>query len=188
MGLNYAAVSGNLTRDPEMRSTPGGMAILQIGIAFNDRRKNPQTGQWEDVPNFIDGVLFGNRAEAMSRILTKGMHVSVQGKLRWSSWEKGGERRSKIELIIDEIDLMSPRQDNGGGYQRAPQMPAQAYQTPQNAPQMPQGYANPPQQQMAPQMPSQAPVAPQGYGYQQQAPVQQELYSEDIPFASPYDL
>lgn len=186
MGLNYTALSGNVTRDPEMRTTPGGTSILQVGLAFNDRRKNPQTQQWEDVPNYIDVIIFGNRAEAMSRILTKGMHIAVQGKLRWSSWEdkNGGGRRSKIELMADEIDLMSPRQGN------APQ----AAPAPQYALQQRQQYANPPQQQMAPQMAPQQPTAPtppQGYGYQQQMPQppaqpqmpqQDEFYDESIPF------
>lgn len=179
MGLNYASVSGNLTREPELRSTPSGMQILDIGLAFNDRRRDPQTGQWEDVPNYISAVIFGNRAEALSRILTKGMHVAVQGKLRWSSWEDktSGQKRSKIEIIADEVDIMSQRQ--GGGYSQ--QMPAAAPQMPQNAPQMPQGYASAAQPQMAPQMPSQPPV-------QQQFPQQQfqqqpsTVYDEDIPF------
>lgn len=190
MGLNYVAITGNCTRDPELRTTQSGMAILQIGLAFNDRRKDPQTGQWEDVPNYIDGILFGNRAEAMSRILTKGMHVAIQGKLRWSSWEdkNGGGKRSKIEVIIDEIDLMSPRQQ--GQY---PQMPAQAPQMPQNAPQPPRGYPNQQQPQTAPQMASQQPMANPYGNYQptQQPPQpQQSIYIEDgdIPFSGPYML
>lgn len=189
--INRAFLAGNLTADPTLHVTSSGLQVLEFGLAVNDRRKNQQTGQYEERPNFFSCKIFANRAEALSRILTKGMHISIEGHLQWSSWEDRdtGAKRSKIEVIVDELELMTQRQNNG--YQqasRAPQMPAQAYQTPQNAPQMPQGYANPPQQQMAPQMPSQAPVAPQGYGYQQQAPVQQELYSEDIPFASPYDL
>lgn len=184
MSLNHTTLSGNCTRDPELRTTASGMAVLSFGLAFNDRRKNPQTGEWEEVANYIDCTIFGNRATALANILSKGSHVGVQGKLRWSSWEdkNGGPRRSKLELIVDELDLMSPRQGNAP--QSAPQ--------PQYAPQQQRGYANPPQQQMAPQMAPQAPTAPvppQGYGYQQQMP-QQSVYiaDEDIPFAAPFDI
>lgn len=63
MSVNRVNITGNLTRDPELRATKGGTPMLAIGVAVNDRRKNPQTGEWEDYPNFIDCVVFGNRAE-----------------------------------------------------------------------------------------------------------------------------
>ena len=118
MSINRVNISGNLTRDPEMRATTTGTQILTFGVAVNDRRRNPQTGEWEDVPNFIDCVVFGNRAEPLSRFLTKGMKVAVEGKLRWSQWERDGQKRSKIEVIVDEIEFMSSRNaGQGGGYQ-----------------------------------------------------------------------
>lgn len=180
MGLNRTTLSGNCTRDPELRSTASGMAVLGFGLAFNDRRKNPQTGEWEEVPNYIDCTIFGNRATALANIISRGSHVAVEGKLRWSSWEdkNGGPKRSKLELIVDEIDLMSPRQQ--GAPQAAPQ--------PGYAPQQQRQYANPPQQQMPPQMPSQAPAAPMPPQYGNYQPTQQPpapqmgLYDEDIPF------
>ena len=107
MSINRVNISGNLTRDPELRQTQGGMAILSIGVAVNDRRKNPQTGEWEDVPNFVDCVVFGRRAESLSKFLAKGAKVAIEGKLRWSQWEKDGAKRSKIEVIVDELELMT---------------------------------------------------------------------------------
>jgi single-strand DNA-binding protein len=100
-------ISGNLTRDAELRQTQGGMAILSMGVAVNDRRKNQQTGEWEDVPNFVDCVMFGSRAEKLAQYLAKGTKVAIEGKLRWSQWEKDGARRSKLEVIVDEIEFMS---------------------------------------------------------------------------------
>lgn len=110
MSINRCNISGNLTRDPEMRALRNGTQVLSFGVAVNDRRKNPQTGDWEDYPNFIDCTMFGSRAEAVSRFLAKGNKVAIEGKLRYSSWEKDGQRRSKLEVIVDEIELMSQRQ------------------------------------------------------------------------------
>ena len=109
MSINKAVVSGNLTRDPELRQTAGGFSVLGFGLAVNDRRKNPQTGEWEDYANFIDCTVFGPRAESLSKFLSKGAKVAVEGKLRWTQWERDGQKRSKIEIVVDEIDLMSSR-------------------------------------------------------------------------------
>lgn len=82
--------------------------MLAFGVAVNDRRKNQQTGEWEDVPNFVDCIVFGSRAEAVSRFISKGSKVAIEGKLRYSAWEnKEGQRRSKLEVIVDEIDFLS---------------------------------------------------------------------------------
>ena len=134
MSINRVIISGNLTRDPELRSTASGMPVLGFGVAVNDRRKNQQTGEWEDYPNFIDCTMFGARAEALSRYLNKGTKVSIEGKLRWSQWEREGQKRSKIEVIVDELEFMSSRGDSssygggmGGGYSApAPAAPAYA--------------------------------------------------------------
>ena len=116
MSINRVVISGNLTRDPELRSTAGGTAVLNLGVAVNDRRKNAQTGEWEDYPNFIDCVMFGSRAEAISRYLTKGTKVAIEGKLRYRSWEsQQGEKRSKVEVAVDEIEFMSSRDSGGAG-------------------------------------------------------------------------
>lgn len=172
MSINRVVVSGNLTRDPELRVTPGGTQVLGFGVAVNDRRRNQQTGEWEDYPNFIDCTMFGNRAEALSRILRKGMKVAIEGKLRYSSWEdkNGGGRRSKVEIIPDEVVFMS---QNPNGQQAPQQYAPQGYQQqaypPRQAPQpAPQAVPQPAPQQAAPQP----------------APAQQQLdvYDEDIPF------
>lgn len=107
MSINRCILSGNLTRDPELRSTAGGASVLSFSIAVNDRRKNSQTGEWEDYPNFVDCTMFGARAEAVGRFLAKGNKVAIEGKLRYSSWEKDGQRRSKLEVVVDEIEFMS---------------------------------------------------------------------------------
>ena len=129
MSINRVCISGNLTRDPEIRSTAGGTSVMGFGVAVNERRKNAQTGEWEDYPNFVDCTLFGRRAEALERYLSKGSKVAIEGKLRWSQWESDGQRRSKLEVVVDEIELMSRRDDEGGrsyGSARPPQKPAQA--------------------------------------------------------------
>lgn len=138
MSINYVALVGNLTRDVELRATQGGTPVLSFGIAVNARRKNA-SGQWEDVPNFFECVTFGNRATALSDILTKGMKVAVAGKLRYSSWEKDGQKHSKVDIIAQEIELMQNRKPQQQGYQ--PQQQAQP--TPQWNAQ--QAYAEAPQ-------------------------------------------
>ncbi len=115
MSINRVVISGNLTRDPELRRTQSGMAIMSFGVAVNDRRRNQQTGEWEDYANFIDCTMFGNRAESLSNYLSKGTKVAIEGKLRWSQWERDGQKRSKIEVIVDELEFMSSRDRQGGG-------------------------------------------------------------------------
>ena len=114
--INRVMLSGNLTRSPELKTTPGGMAVLQMGIAVNGRRKNQSTGQWEDVPNYFDLTMFGNRAQAVSQYLDKGTKVMVDGELRWRSWQdQSGQNRSKVEVIVNEIEFAraaQPRHDN----------------------------------------------------------------------------
>ena len=156
MSINRVNISGNITRDPELRATAGGTQVLSFGVAVNDRRRNPQTGEWEDYPNFVDCTMFGARAEAVSRFLSKGTKVAIEGKLRYSSWERDGQRRSRLEVVVDEIEFMSR---GGQGQQSAP---APSY----GAPAAPaQGYGAP--------APAPAPVT---------APPAVEVYDEDIPF------
>lgn len=187
--INRVELSGNLTRDPEMRCTASGMAVLSCGLAVNGSRKNNQTGEWEDIANFVDFTMFGKRADSVSQYLTKGMKVFIAGNLRYSSWEKDGQKRSKLEVIVDDIVFTGSGQNNQQqghqqqqygnqyGQQYAPAQPygqQQGYgQPPQPAqPYQPQGY-----QQGAPQQPAQP--------YQPQIPVvdtSSSVYDEDIPF------
>ncbi len=140
-----------------MRATGGGTQVLTFGIAVNDRRRNPSTGDWEDVPNFFDCVVFGARAEALSRFLSKGSKVAIEGKLRYSSWEREGQRRSKVEIIVDEIEFLSSR----GAQQRQPVVEDGPYSEP--------SYSTPARPQA-----SQRPAV--------QAPPMADVYDEDIPF------
>ena len=152
MSITRVVISGNITRDPELRSTQGGMEILALGVAVNDRRKNQQTGEWEDVPNWIDCVMFGNRAKSVSRFLSKGSKVAIEGKLRWSQWERDGQKRSKIEVVVDEIEFMSRQQGQLGS--------EPVYAAPATAPQ--------PQQQQQ--------------DYQSVYQQQPSIYDDNIPF------
>ena len=110
MSINRVVISGNLTRDSELRQTQSGSSILSFGVAVNDRRKNPQTDEWEDYPNFVDCTMFGPRAEKLAQYLTKGLKVAIEGKLRYSSWERDGQKRSKLEVIVDTLEFMSSKQ------------------------------------------------------------------------------
>ena len=127
MSVNQVAVTGNLTRAPELRATQGGTPVLSFGIAVNDRRKNA-SGRWEDVPNFFECVTFGNRATALGDILAKGMKVAISGKLHYTSWETDGKKHSKVDIIANDVELMQnrkpqqeqPQQDYQSGYQQPP--------------------------------------------------------------------
>ena len=126
MSINSVVISGNLGADPELRNTASGTAILSLRVAVNERRKD-QSGEWTDYVNWVDAVVFGARAESVSRFLNKGSKVSISGRLRDSSWERDGQRRSKLEVIVDEIEFMSRSEQGGGyggGYQQPPRQQA----------------------------------------------------------------
>ena len=128
MAINRVIITGHLTRDPELRVSASGTSIARFGIAVNDRIKNQQTGEWEDRPNFVDCVAFNGLADTVVKYLAKGAKVALEGKLRYSSWERDGQRRSKLEVIVDEIEFMSSRGGQGGydqgGYAPAASAPA----------------------------------------------------------------
>lgn len=115
MSINKVVLTGHLTRNPELRSTAGGLQVLSLGLAVNERRRNQRTGEWEDVPNFVDCAMFGKRAESVSRYLSKGSKVAVEGRLRWRQWERDDEKRSKLEVVVDEIELMSAKREETSG-------------------------------------------------------------------------
>lgn len=123
MSINVVIISGNLTRDPDLRHTNSGTAILSFGVAVNDRMKD-RDGSWVDRPNFVDVTVFGRRAEALSRFLSKGAKVALSGKLRYSSWERDGQKRSKLEVIAEEIEFLS--RDGDVARTAAPQARVQA--------------------------------------------------------------
>jgi single-strand DNA-binding protein len=124
MSVNSVCISGFLTREPDLRTTAGGTPVLSLGIAVNDRRRNAQTGEWEDYPNFVDCTMFGKRAEAVSQYLGKGTKVALSGHLRYSSWERDGQKRSKLEVIVDELEFMSRGHNDQRQYSPAPSQQA----------------------------------------------------------------
>ena len=113
--INRVVLVGNLTRDPELRTTQGGMSICSLGIAVNHRRKNQQTGEWVEEPNYFDIKVFGAQGESCARFLSKGRAVAIDGRLSWSQWEAqdGSGKRSKVEVIAETVQFIGPR--DGGG-------------------------------------------------------------------------
>lgn len=199
MSLNRVAISGNLTRDSELRVTQGGTSVLSFAVAVNDRRRNPQTGEWEDVPNYVDCTVFGKRADSLADILKKGLKVAIEGRLRYHSWEaQDGSRRSRLEVVAEELELMTQRAQQPQAQRqqaRYPQQAASPAQVPRPRAPQPRQAAYPApvaqqayQPQAAPYPAPQAPQAPsQPYQpYQPQMPVPQapamDVYDEDIPF------
>jgi single-strand DNA-binding protein len=114
--INRVVVSGNLTRDPELRSTPGGTSICGLRIAVNSRRKD-ESGQWVDKPNYFDVTVFGAQGENCAQYLAKGRPVAVDGRLNWREWEaKDGSKRQSIDIIADSVQFLGSRdapQTNG---------------------------------------------------------------------------
>lgn len=126
MSLNTVAVSGNLGKDAELKSSQSGTAILRFGVAVNERRKD-QSGNWTDYTNWIGCVMFGKRAQSVAQYLTKGTKVTVQGKLHYSSWQgNDGKNHSKLEIMVDELEFMS----RGNQQQPMQQQYQQQYQQP----------------------------------------------------------
>ena len=165
--INSVVLAGNLTRDAELKQTRTGTSVLNFGVAVNERVKNSQTGEWSDRPNFFECVIFGKRAESISKYLHKGLKVTVSGHLRYNQWEnEQGQKRSNVNVVVDDIEFMSQRDSKGqhDGSQ------CDYGQQPNNYPQ---------QQQYAPQNASQQPTGG-NYGYQQRPQV--DMYDSDIPF------
>ena len=101
---NTVVVTGNITRDPELRFTPNGAAVANFGLAVNRRWQNRQTQEWEEQVSFFDIAAWSQLAENVSECLTKGSRVTVTGRLEQRSWEtQDGERRSKVEIVADDI-------------------------------------------------------------------------------------
>ncbi len=111
--INKYTATGNVTQQPELRSTNTGKQVLQFNIAVNDRRRNPQTNEWEDYPSFIGCVVFGKQAEVIYPRLAIGTKVVIDGKLRWSQWERDGQKRSKIEVLCDTVLVVASPKTEG---------------------------------------------------------------------------
>jgi single-strand DNA-binding protein len=113
VNINRVIITGNLTRDPELRSTNAGLSICKLGIAVNGRRKNPSTGDWEDKPNFFRVTVFGTQADRCNEYLRKGRPVAIDGRLEWSQYEREGQKIESIDIIADSVQFLGSREDSG---------------------------------------------------------------------------
>ena len=113
--VNVVVITGNLTKDPELRSTGGGTSVCEMRVAVNGRRKNGQTGKWEDKPNFFDVVVFGAQADNCATYLHRGRPLAVEGRLDWREWEAkdGKGKRQAVQIIGDTVQFLGSR--DGGG-------------------------------------------------------------------------
>ena len=114
--INVVVMTGNLTRDPELRSLPSGMSVCSLRIASNTRRKG-QSGEWEDKANYFDVTVWGAQGENCARYLTKGRPVAIDGRLEWREWDdkESGKKRSAVDIIADSVQFLGGRDDAGGG-------------------------------------------------------------------------
>lgn len=113
--FNRVILLGNVTRDLELRYTPSGTAVTDLGLAVNDRRKNT-AGEWVEEVTFVDVTLWGRTAEVASEYLSKGSPVLIEGRLKLDSWETNdGQKRSKLKVVGDRMQLLGSRGGGGGG-------------------------------------------------------------------------
>jgi single-strand DNA-binding protein len=114
--INRVVLTGNLTRDPELRSLPSGMSVCSLRIATNTRRKDNSTGEWVDKPNYFDVTVWGRQGENAAQYLSKGRPVAVDGRLEWREWETpNGEKRQAVEIVADNVQFLSSPEGQGGG-------------------------------------------------------------------------
>ena len=115
--VNVVVVTGNLTRDPELRHTGGGTAICELRVAVNSRRKDGQSGQWVDKPNYFDVIVWGAQGENCANYLSKGRPVAVEGRLDWREWEAkdGSGKRQAVQIIANSVQFLGSRDGSGGG-------------------------------------------------------------------------
>jgi len=129
--INVCAVTGNLTKDPELRSTPSGTSVCKLRIAVNSSRKD-QSGEWVEKPNYFDVTVWGAQGENCANYLSKGRPVAVQGRLDWREWEtQEGQKRQAVEIIADRVQFLGSRdsnqsqgQGNGNGFDAKSDVPA----------------------------------------------------------------
>ncbi len=114
--INRVVITGNLTRDPELRSTSGGTSVCSLRVAVNSRRKD-ESGNWVDKPNYFDVTVWGAQGENCAQYLAKGRPVAVDGRLNWREWEdKEGGKRQTVDIIADSVQFLGSRdapQGNG---------------------------------------------------------------------------
>ncbi|MBA2342397.1 MAG: single-stranded DNA-binding protein [Thermoleophilaceae bacterium] len=122
--INRVVMTGNLTRDPELRSTPSGTSVCSLRLACNTRRKDA-SGEWVEKPNYFDITVWGAQGENCATYLSKGRPVAVDGRLEWREWEdkETGAKRQATDIIADSVQFLGSRDsaENGGSGQFKPQ-------------------------------------------------------------------
>jgi single-strand DNA-binding protein len=113
--INRVIITGNLTRDPELRSLPSGNSVCSLRVACNGRRRNPQSQQWEDVPNYFDVTVWGAQGENCKKYLAKGRGVAIDGRLQWREWGEEGAKRQAVDIVAENVQFLGGRDDAGGG-------------------------------------------------------------------------
>jgi single-strand DNA-binding protein len=115
--INRVVLTGNLTRDPELRSIPStGTPVCSLRVACNTRRKDGASGDWVDKPNYFDVTVFGKQGENVAQYLEKGRPVAIDGRLEWREWQdKEGNKRQSVEIIADSVQFLGSRDGGGGG-------------------------------------------------------------------------
>jgi single-strand DNA-binding protein len=112
--LNQVTLMGNLTRDPELRQTPTGQNVTSFSLALNRSYKD-QSGEWQEATDYVDIVCWGPLAERVSQYLSKGRRCLVQGRLQSRNWEQDGQKRSKVEVLANDVTFLDSRGDGEGG-------------------------------------------------------------------------
>jgi len=112
--FNRVILVGNLTRDVELKYLQSGMAVTELGLAVNDRRKTP-SGEWVDETTFVDITLWGRTAEVAGEYLGKGSSVLIEGRLKLDTWEKDGKKNSKLRVVGEKMQMLGGKGGGGGG-------------------------------------------------------------------------
>jgi single-strand DNA-binding protein len=111
--VNQVILLGNLTRDPELRQTPSGQSVVSFSLALN-RAYKTQSGEWQEATDYIDVVAWGPLAERVAQYLNKGRRALVQGRLQSRTWEKDGQKHSKVEVLANDVTFVDSRGEGGG--------------------------------------------------------------------------